>query len=127
MAKNSLQKELEKLLSIIDEKMVARFDAKTGAVFIGGERADQARLANLKSEAEFLIQTDLWKILNHSIRQLAEQAMFVSGESLDDMKKGRSILFMLDSQKRMVELFKSFVLRQEIRHPGQMDGKVLEK
>lgn len=109
MASKALQAEVNKLLSLIDDKAVVTLDSKNGAVYIGGERADQGRLAALKSEAEFFLQSDLWKIINESIKELAQRAMFVNGESLDDLKKGRSMLYLLDTQNRIVKTFKGFI------------------
>lgn len=102
-----VSKELNKLLSVVDEKLILSI-TKSGIINIGGQPADQTRLANLKAEADFLVESDIWKILNQSIRELAQRAMFVSGESLDDMKKGRSMLYLLDSQNRIVETLKSY-------------------
>ena len=39
--------------------------------------------------------------------------MFVAGESLDDMKKGRSILYTLASQQKIVDILKSYQPKQK--------------
>ncbi len=105
---------LEQLLSIVDEKMVVTFDPKSGAVYIGGERADAAKLNNLKQEAEFFMQSDLWKIINESVKELAHRAMFNADGDLEKLLlKGRSMLYLLDTQKRIVTTFKSFIPKQE--------------
>lgn len=106
-------KELHKLLSVVDPKLVVSFDSKAGAIYIGGERADAQRLANLKAEADFFMESDLWNILNQTIRELAQRAMFVDGKTLEDMQKGRSMLYLLDTQKKIVDTFKAFVHRPE--------------
>ncbi len=100
--------ELNKLLSIIDTKLVVTED-KAGAIYIGGERADPARLANLHAEAEFFAESDLWAIINQTVRELAHQAMFVSGKEFDDLKKGRSMLYLLDTQSKIVETFRKTI------------------
>ncbi len=51
---------------------------------------------------------NLWKIIQETPKELAQRAMFVAGESVDDMKKGRSMLYTLDSQKRIVEMFSGY-------------------
>lgn len=109
--------ELHKLLSVVDPKLVVSFDTKTGTIYIGGQRADAQRLANLKSEAAFFEESDLWNILNQTIRELAQRAMFVDGKTLEDMQKGRSMLFLLDTQKKIVETFKAFIPRTEPQNP----------
>lgn len=107
MAAKTIKKELNELLSIVDTKLVVTV-GKTG-IYIGGEKADQARLANLKSEAEFFAESDLWKVINETVKVLAERAMFVDGDSLEFLQKGRSMLYLLDTQKKIVETFKAFV------------------
>ena len=112
-AEELANEKLRALLTIVDVKMVVTLDKNTRKVFIGGIEAPQGRLTNLKSEAEFLEQSDIWKIINASVRELAQKAMFISGESLDDMKKCRSILYTLDSQNKMIDIFKAFIHRKE--------------
>ncbi len=101
-----VQAELHKLLSVVDPSLVVSV-SKAGIIHIGGKPAEQARLANLKAEAEFLAQSDLWKVINQSVRELAQRAMFVEGTTLDFLQKGRSVLYTLDSQQKMVDTFKS--------------------
>lgn len=100
---------LNDLLSPVDLKAVVALDSRTRQIHIGGEPAEAARLANLKSEAEFLVESDLWKLLHETPKELAQRAMFVDGKSLDDMQKGRSILYVLATQKRIVELLRSVI------------------
>lgn len=108
------KKDLEKLLSIVDEKLVITFDSKSGAIYIGGQRADPARLSNLKAEADFLVESDIWKIINESIKELAQRAMFVSDGDLEKLLlKGRSMLYLLDTQNRIVSTLKAFVHKQK--------------
>lgn len=100
--------KLASLLSVVDPKKVVTIDKTRGILFISGERVDDSRLASLKSEAEFLHESEIWQLLIHSIRKIAEHAMFVSGDSIDDMKKGRSVLFTLDSQVKIIDLLRSY-------------------
>lgn len=117
MASKVVEKELNKLLSVVDEKLVV--SAHKGVIYIGGEKADSARLANLKAEAQFFQESDLWKIVNETIKELAQRAMFVSGMTLEELQKGRSMLYLLDSQKRIVETFKAFVPTPVIKTAGK--------
>jgi len=100
---------LNDLLTVVDENMIITLDAKIGTIYIGGQRAEPSRLANLKSEAEFLLNSDLWNILYETPKELAQRAIFVNGETLDDLKKGRSMLYVLSSQKRILDILKSYV------------------
>lgn len=107
MVSKTLKKELNNLLSVVDTKLIV--SKHKGVLYIGGEKADQARLANLKAEAQFLQESDLWKIINETVKTLAERAMFVEGDSLEFLQKGRSMLYLLDTQKKIVETFKNAI------------------
>lgn len=96
---------ISSLLTPIDWRRVVTLNKQQGIVYINGERADDKRLQNLKNEAQMLVTFDLWGLLYETPKALAEKAMFVSGESLDDMKKGRAMLFTLSSQKEIINLF----------------------
>lgn len=100
--------KLNDLLSLVDSKSLVTLEKTRGLVFIGGERADENRLNNLKNEALFFMESDLWRLIYETPKELAQRAMFVAGESLDDLKKGRSMLYTLASQKKIIETFLSF-------------------
>lgn len=104
------KKELESLwkeMSIVDPSAIVTKDQR-GMVFIGGEIADASRLNNLKAEAEFFLQSDLWKIIFETPKELAHRAIFTEAESLVDLQKGKSMLFLLQTQKKIVNIFKSY-------------------
>ncbi len=111
-------KKLSDLLSNVDLNKIVTLDKQRGIVYIGGSKADDPRLANLKAEAEFFLQSDLWGLLYESAKELASRTMFVSGETLADMQKGKSILYTLSAQKNIVETFKSYQPKQPIGKPG---------
>lgn len=100
--------KLTSLLSVVDWKKVVTINEQQGILYIGGERADDMRLQNLKQEAEFIIGSELWQLIIETPKALAHKAMFTAGESLDDMKKGRAMLFTLTSQEKVVRLLKSY-------------------
>lgn len=108
MADDRLHEKIVKLLTVVDERAVVTFNERQGAIFIGGERAEPARLQALRSEAEFILSSDVWKIISESPKQLAHKAMFLAGESLDDLKKGRAILYTLDTQERILRTFEAY-------------------
>lgn len=98
-------KKLNDLLSVVDTKLIVSIDKPHGIIYIGGEKADPVRLANLKSEAEVLMNFDLWKILYETPKALAERAMFINGESIADLQKGKSMLFTLSTQQNIINTF----------------------
>lgn len=108
MADNRLHDKLVALLTVVDDRAVVTFNQKAGAIYIGGERAEPARLQALKAEAEFVLASDVWKIIYESPKELAQRAMFTAGESLDDMRKGRAILYTLETQKKILDTFISY-------------------
>jgi len=96
------QQKLESLLSVIDTKKIISVD-KAGIVYIGGVQQDKVVLQNLKQEAEMLLVSQLWQILYNTPKALAEKAMFVEGKTMEDLNKGRSMLFTLDTQRKILE------------------------
>ena len=101
------EKKLNDLLTVVDANAIVSLDTRNGVVYIGGEQVDDVRLQSLKSEAEYMLSSDLWKILYETPKSLAEKAMFVSGDSIDDMKKGRAVLYTLATQKKIIDTFLS--------------------
>lgn len=108
-AKEMAKTLLNELLSPVDANKIVTLDKDRGIVFIGGTRADEIRLSNLKAEAEFFLQSDLWHLLYETPKELASRAMFVNGETLADMQKGKSMLYTLASQRNILETFKGYV------------------
>jgi len=107
-AEELAKKKLNDLLSVVDMNAVVTLNKQAGAIYVGGERVDEGRLGNLKAEADFFAQSDLWKLIYESPKELAQRAMFVAGESLTDMQKGRAMLYTLSSQKNIIDIFASF-------------------
>ena len=107
-AKELMEQRLLALLSIVDMNSIVTVDNQKGFLFIGGDKVDEGRLANLKAEADFLMESDIWKLLQETPKQLAHKALFVTSESLDDLKKGKSMLYTLSSQQNIVDILRSF-------------------
>lgn len=102
-AKVLAKKMLNDLLSVVDESQIMT-KANTGIVFIGGAKVDDVTLSNLKAEAEFLTNSQIWKLMNETPKELAQRSMFVNGESLADLQKGKSMLYTLSTQNNILEL-----------------------
>ena len=99
------QKKLEALLSPIDWNSVVRYNVQTKQIYIGNDLIDNARMANLKAERNFLLESDMWKLLVETTKAEAEQSMFVKGETLADMQKGKAMLFTLDMLRNILNKF----------------------
>lgn len=99
---------LNEMLSSIDMHHIVTLDKTNGIIYVGGVKADRERLINLKAEAEMILNTEIWKLLYETPKELAQKALFINGETLDDVKKGRTILYTLSTQKNILEVFNSF-------------------
>ncbi len=99
---------LNELLTVVDPRKVVALDKKNGRILIGGQPADERLLSNLKSESEAILGMEIWQLLYETPKALAERAMFVEGESLDAMQKGRTMLYTLSTQKKILDILKSY-------------------
>lgn len=95
------------LLSPIDPRKIITFDEKSKQIYIGGVAAEPAQLKNLKSEANALVEFGLWELLFQAPKALAEKALFKEGDSLTQLQKGRTMLYTLDTQKRIIDTLRS--------------------
>lgn len=102
------REKLARLLSVVDDRLIVSFSRDARAIYIGGERVEESKLANLRAEAEAITAMEIWKLIFETPKELAMRAMFLAGDSIDEMKKGRSILYTLDTQKRILDTFKSY-------------------
>jgi hypothetical protein len=112
-AKELANKMLSDMLSPIDEQKIISVTTK-GLVYIGGELAEESYLMSLKSEAEMIESTNLWSIMYATLKKHAENSMFVSGETLADMQKGKTMLFTLATQNKIVQTLKSYQQKKKI-------------
>lgn len=106
--------KLNDLLAPVDLNKIVTLDKQRGLVYIGGVKVEEGKLSNLKAEADFFMQSELWQLIYETPKELAQRAMFVSGDGIDEMKKGRSILYSLSTQKNIVETFRSYMPKKPI-------------
>ncbi len=106
--KEEARKLVESLLTGIDEKSVLTVDENRGLIFIGGEQIDDARMLNLKSEAEFLLKSDVWKVIHETVKHIAQKTVFVDSQSLADLQKGKSVLYTLSTQSNLLKKLVSY-------------------
>ncbi len=107
-AKVMAEKMLVDLLSPIDPKHIVSIDKRGGLIYFGTDKADPAQLKNLQAEAAFLLESQIWRLIHETPKELAQKAMFVEGDSLDTLKKGRSMLYTLQTQKNIVDIFAGY-------------------
>jgi len=100
------KEKLEKLLTVVDYRKVVMLDKKMGVVLINGERISESQLNNLRSEAEAIVNMEIWQLLVETPKALAQKAMFVE-PTVDNVHMGASILYTLDAQKKVLDTFRS--------------------
>lgn len=101
-------KIVDNLLSPVDMTKIVTLDKAQKRLFVGADAVDNMTLHNLISEVDFLEKSEIWKIMHETPKELATRAMFVSGETLADMQKGKSILYMLSVQKNILNTIKGY-------------------
>ncbi len=107
-------KMIDNLFTPCDLRQIVTFEVtnpntKAGIVKIGGQRADEAQLANLRSEAIALKNMAIWQLLIETPNNLAQNALFKDdGDNKVTHTKGRSMLYLLSTQKKIVETLSSY-------------------
>ncbi len=101
------QVKLAQLLSVVDESQIISVDKRAHTVLLGEQAIEASKLANLKAEAHFFLESDLWSVLYETPKKLAEQAMFVDDGKLEtQLLKGRAVLYTLATQKKILSILK---------------------
>ena len=104
----AVNERLSAILGVLDENRIVTFDPKVGILFLGKDRIDVSRAQNLKAESEMFLQSELWKVFNETIRHHAYETMFIKSTSFEDMKSGKMLLYLLDVQRKIMEIFKAY-------------------
>lgn len=100
-------KKLDALLTSVDTRHIFSINPRTNIISIGGIPAGRETLLTLKSEAEYLVSTNLWNLLHETPKELAQREMFISGQTMEALTKGRSILYFVDIQKKILDTLKT--------------------
>lgn len=107
----AVNKRLVEMLGFYDFKAIFTHNEVTGSLFINGEKIEGGKLANLKSEAEFILKTDLWKILDETLRFTAYERMFTKSKTIEDLLSGKMWLYHIDTQKKIMNLLKRVIVK----------------
>lgn len=111
-AKELAQTMIKDMLSPVDYRFVISRNLRTKQLMLGTVEADAGQIGNLKSEAAFFKDSNLWKILVETPRSLAFEAMFVKGDK-DNFDKGRAMLFHIDSQQKILDTLLTYTQQQK--------------
>ncbi len=102
------QNKLQELLGNVDYTSVVTFDKNTRSIAVGGIKLEEDKLSNLRSEAEFFLASDLYKILSETKKDLAYKTMFDKSQNFEDLRTGKLILFNISQDKVVINLFKNW-------------------
>lgn len=72
-------------------------------VKLGGKKIKENELANLRSEASIIQQTQLWKIMLETLKNTAHQHLFTQMKTLDDAHWGKAILYALSIEETIIK------------------------
>lgn len=90
------------LMPIVEADDVLAF-TKRGELFLDGKQLTAGELNNLKREAEFLSQSQLWKIINKYFLRLAHKKVYTDSKDISDLLFAKTVVYTLDVQSSIVD------------------------
>jgi hypothetical protein len=75
--------------------------------FLDGKQISPLELKNIREEIKFIEHSQLWEILTNSVRDIARLKMNERAESFDDMRWGKSILYVIALQEKIINKLKT--------------------
>lgn len=97
-----LNKLTKGLLPTFDVKDIISFDS-FGHLFIEGQRATNQQILNLQAEVNIFQESELWKYMNANLNKHVSKLVFEKSETMTDLIVGKTILYTLDIQFKMME------------------------
>ena len=94
---------LRHLLCVVDINHVVRSD-NTG-IYINGKKLDENELLSLKQEVHRFKASQLYQLLQETPKQQSLKLIFEKSENFDDVRNGKMILYTLDVQNKILNLF----------------------
>ncbi len=67
-----------------------------GIVYIGGKKLSQDQVKMVCEEVRMITETWVWRILNETIKQQAQEMMFNKSEKYEDIYYSKAVLYVLD-------------------------------
>lgn len=77
-----------------------------GQFIIGGQAMQENERAALREEARFVSKTRLWQIMQETLKATAQEKMFEKSVDFDDMKFGKTMLYNLDIQQKLIDILR---------------------
>ena len=81
--------------------------SKNGIVYINGDQITDGEKQALRTEAHYLEQSRLWKILTDTISDHAEKRMFINSTKWEDVISGKMALYNVSVMKNIIKLLKN--------------------
>jgi hypothetical protein len=102
-----VNKKLGELLGTSDENNIVTFNKEKGMVFLGGRKMETTEIANFHADAEFILESGLWKAIVNTVGNDARDRIFNRSETFQDVLNGKMALYNLDLIKKLLTIFKS--------------------
>ena len=93
---------VKRLFSTIDADDVLRRDPASGAFTFEGKPLTNGEIAILRSDAETMLKSKLWRVLNKEIRYHANRKMFIESRSDDDLTAGKMLVYYISEVDKQV-------------------------
>lgn len=93
--KEGLDKHLASLLKSVDPNDVFTADKSGQNLYLGKRVIETRELQELKGDVTYFKKSNLWKVINETVRWLAMEVMFTKSESFEDMRQGKAYLHAL--------------------------------
>lgn len=98
---------LKHLLNAILIEDVVTISPKVKKVFVNGRELEQGELESIVEEAKFIEKTRLWTLMQGTLNAQAKDKLFNHAVSPDDLFMGKAMLYNLDIQNKIIEIFKN--------------------
>ena len=73
-------------------------------LYLHGKALEEAEIKNLQQEIKHLKSLWIWKIMTETLKDQAQQVMFVKSKDFNDMVAGKMMLYNLGVQERIIKL-----------------------
>ena len=77
---------------------------------IQGRVLDKGERQLLREEAKMLVKMRLWSILTNTLKAQAQKTMFEKAETFDDMVAGKTMLYNIDIQEKIVAILENLTI-----------------
>tara|TARA_R110000868_G_scaffold205126_4_gene453441 strand:- start:4161 stop:4520 length:360 start_codon:yes stop_codon:yes gene_type:complete len=104
------------LLCAVDETMViTQVNTSNNQAYylLGKEKMTPNQVAKLHSDARIIQDTDLWNILENTLRSQSYKMMFTKSQTFDDVLSGKLMLYNLDVMKKILDTLSGINLQDK--------------